>query len=268
MGRDCLAIQKGRTNQKMLIFYHIFTILIIVGSAAAQDVCKGAASACSNTPLRVEGLCEMIITGWTFQDGACSEFFTSGCCATKAYFPTEEKCKEVCEVRAEPIIECCKSKKVGGIDYNLVDNSTAAVPEQCSTPCVYEKAGYPGSQYCFAPGSLPVECLGPRCTFDHYFTINNNLRTELMSGEVSLMRIGIPPCGPLTYNNIQPGGGEYKHCIGRCIVRNVTAVATTDFGSITCTPFIRSDTEPAGSSFQVVGVYESTALLSCYVAKN
>jgi len=267
MGRDCSAIQKGTTNQKMLIFCYIFVIFLFVGSAPAQDECEGevVAPACSNTPLKIKGNCQIEIFGWTFQDGTCSEFGGPGCCATKHYFQTEKQCKEECKVPTFcPFCPCCQSKRVGGIDYNLVENSTSVVPEECSNQCVYEKAGYPGSQYCFAPGSLPVECIGPNCPFNHYFTITNNLNNPI-SGEVSFNPS--PFCGNLAYDNIQPGE-EYKHCIGRCAVRNVTAstFSLASTGGLTCTP----DTEADGSSFQVVGEYsvDPPELISCSVKKN
>ena len=159
---------------------------------------------------------------------------------------------------------CCKSKRVGEIDYTLVENSTSEVPEECKSKCIYEKVGYPGSQYCFAPGPLPVECFGNRCHFNHYFNIFNNLTTsDSISGEVSFGKS--PFCGSLSYKNIQPGK-EYTHCIGRCFVRKVTAASINAEGDlITCTP------ATAGSSFQVVGEYDyimaSPVLISCSVKK-
>ena len=168
---------------------------------------------------------------------------------------------------------CCKSKTVGGIVYNLIEKSTAVVPEECSTKCVYEKAGYPNTQYCFAPGSLPVECFGPICPlfyhhhhFTHYVTIINNITDRTISGEVSFIK-GTPSCVNLTFV-LQPGE-KYGHCIGSCGVEKVSAATLEQFPG-QCSPFIQPDTEPVGSNFQVVGEYaaDPPALLGCSVEKN
>merc|ERR1712215_107430 len=54
---------------------------------------------------------------------------------------------------------CCSMKSVGGIKYNLMENAGVEVPENCMSQCIYEQEGNPNSRFCFARGSLPVECI-------------------------------------------------------------------------------------------------------------
>merc|ERR1719430_1797547 len=52
---------------------------------------------------------------------------------------------------------CCTKKTVGGVNYNLVaEENTSGY--NCLTNCVFEKEGAPGSRFCFAAGSQPVNC--------------------------------------------------------------------------------------------------------------
>jgi len=57
---------------------------------------------------------------------------------------------------------CCSSKTVGGLEYTLVREDSAALSLSCLSPCVYERSGMPGldggPQYCFARGEQTVFC--------------------------------------------------------------------------------------------------------------
>jgi len=52
---------------------------------------------------------------------------------------------------------CCTKKTVGGVNYNLVEEQDTS-GYNCLTSCVFEKEGEPGSRFCFAAGSQPVNC--------------------------------------------------------------------------------------------------------------
>ena len=56
--------------------------------------------------------------------------------------------------------ECCLEKRVGDIEYSLVDvgSSSSPVPDQCLNDCVYSVTGTSEPRFCFARGELPVEC--------------------------------------------------------------------------------------------------------------
>lgn len=55
--------------------------------------------------------------------------------------------------------QCCASKKVGEEMYTLVGTETGNFPERCIEPCMYTRDDEPGDKYyCFAKGSLKVEC--------------------------------------------------------------------------------------------------------------
>jgi len=56
--------------------------------------------------------------------------------------------------------DCCLEKRVGDIEYSLVDvgSSSSPVPEQCLNDCVYSVTGTSEPRFCFARGELPVEC--------------------------------------------------------------------------------------------------------------
>ena len=68
----------------------------------------------------------------------------------------------ITEVQAAPTddSECCLEKRVGDIEYSLVDvgSSSSPVPEQCLNDCVYSVTGTSEPRFCFARGELPVEC--------------------------------------------------------------------------------------------------------------
>jgi len=61
-----------------------------------------------------------------------------------------------------PEEECCEEKIVGGIKYINIgtDNSGIAMEMDCLSNCIFMKEGAPESKYCFAKGSLEVECVG------------------------------------------------------------------------------------------------------------
>merc|ERR1711962_655104 len=61
-----------------------------------------------------------------------------------------------------PEDECCEEKIVGGIKYINIgtDNSGIAMEMDCLSNCIFMKEGAPESKYCFAKGSLEVECVG------------------------------------------------------------------------------------------------------------
>merc|ERR1712215_329288 len=61
-------------------------------------------------------------------------------------------------VLGQPVQEvCCTKKTVGGVNYNLVEEQDTS-GYNCLTSCVFEKEGEPGSRFCFAAGSQPVNC--------------------------------------------------------------------------------------------------------------
>jgi len=62
----------------------------------------------------------------------------------------------------KPEDECCEEKIVGGIKYINIgtDNSGIAMEMDCLSNCIFMKEGAPESKYCFARGSLEVECIG------------------------------------------------------------------------------------------------------------
>merc|ERR1712227_818277 len=54
---------------------------------------------------------------------------------------------------------CCLSKTVGGVDYVLWDENTGMTSGYgCLQDCIYVRLDDPNKQYCFASGTLPVEC--------------------------------------------------------------------------------------------------------------
>merc|ERR1712025_1543567 len=65
--------------------------------------------------------------------------------------------------KGQPIQEeCCSRKTVGNVDYSPVDEMPTS-RLNCLTNCIYERDDRPGSRFCFASGSLPVDC-GDRST--------------------------------------------------------------------------------------------------------
>ena len=66
----------------------------------------------------------------------------------------------ISKVQAAPTddSECCLEKRVGDIEYSLVDVGSSLVPEQCLNNCVYSVTGTSEPRFCFARGELPVEC--------------------------------------------------------------------------------------------------------------
>ena len=54
--------------------------------------------------------------------------------------------------------DCCKYKVVGNYSYTL-SHKDQHVPDSCKNGCVYTRDGEEGTLYCFAPGSLPGQCL-------------------------------------------------------------------------------------------------------------
>ena len=67
----------------------------------------------------------------------------------------------ITEVQGAPTddSECCLEKRVGDIEYSLVDvGSSSPVPDQCLNNCVYSVTGTSEPRFCFARGELPVEC--------------------------------------------------------------------------------------------------------------
>jgi len=52
---------------------------------------------------------------------------------------------------------CCPTKRVGGSEYRLMRLAGSPLPLECLSPCIYE--GDSGGEFCFAAGTLPVQCL-------------------------------------------------------------------------------------------------------------
>jgi len=61
------------------------------------------------------------------------------------------------QTQAASILQCCKEKSVGGVEYTLVDETDTA-KYGCKSNCVFEKMGSPGSRFCFKEGDLEVVC--------------------------------------------------------------------------------------------------------------
>jgi len=81
-------------------------------------------------------------------------------------------------VAAQPVEEvCCTKKEVGGITYNLVGEQDTS-NYNCKSNCIFEKEGKPGSRYCFASGTQPVNC-GDRDS-DRQLICNYRPKTDVM----------------------------------------------------------------------------------------
>merc|ERR1711872_768587 len=57
----------------------------------------------------------------------------------------------------KPDKECCDTKTVGGVTYNLVGQMDTQM-YNCLSDCIYMKEGMEGPKFCFAMGDLQVEC--------------------------------------------------------------------------------------------------------------
>jgi len=62
-------------------------------------------------------------------------------------------------VSGDSILDCCKEKTVGGVDYLLVGLSDSDTKRLgCKSDCMFERKDSPGSRFCFATGDLEVTC--------------------------------------------------------------------------------------------------------------
>merc|ERR1712142_1234962 len=99
-------------------------------------------------------------------------------------------------VNSQPT-QCCKAKTVGEFSYTLAESS-GPYPGICTQQCAYTRDNGDGSLYCFAPGSLPVECL-------------NGEKPEELLGEQSCNGLTCGPFGNLpgekqSFNDSTIGG--------------------------------------------------------------
>jgi len=218
------------------------------------------APACSTDLAKSCGYCYILYFAWIYEPNGCYQMLVQ-CSTTKLSFRTKRDCEQTCSVpNVIESEECCKSKTVGGITYNLLENSTDVVPQKCTKKCVYQKEGSL-SRYCFAPGSLPVECREDSSVNPNY-NIKNNLPIPFsISGQISFFEVPQPWCNTnITFQNIPPNTEEIILGHG-CPVKKVTASAS----GTTCTPFNTTDT-PAGNSFEVSGFILEDKLV-CFVEK-
>jgi len=142
---------------------------------------------------------------------------------------------------SDPELGCCLAKTVGEYSYTYVGANTATVPARCLNSCVYKMDNNPGSLYCFAKGSLPVNC-----TSHAHFKIFNNYHSPV-NGTIAFEKNNLP-CNQFT----QPYSVEFNQTFSGeniCTVKNITGFAPRALQK-DCVPYIKEEIEY--SNFEIV----------------
>merc|ERR1712142_467455 len=147
----------------------------------------------------------------------------------------------------DAVEECCQSKTVGGVHYELRVNASEAVPDRCFSKCIYEAPTIPGTRFCFARGNLPVECVKQNT----FVQVVNDI-TVSITGTITFLQNNLVCNLPdFTFNLAKGPGTFFNQFKGLCVVERVGAAPVNPVIK-PCAPYIRT-TINIFNAFRVIG---------------